>query len=249
MYPLPTALRPIAVVSALAVALGLAGCGTDAGATPTDPGADHGSRTSATADSAARRAVSVVDRPLAVRTHPAADAPVRTRLAPQTPLGSPRVLLVRGVTAGWVQVSLPVRPNGGSGWVAADDVALEPVSGRIDIDLAARRMTYRVDGRQPTTTSVAVGSPTNPTPTGHFYVTDRVRPENPHGAYGAFSLGLSAHSETLSEFGSGDGQIGIHGTNQPASIGRAVSHGCVRVPADVAELLAEVPLGTPVVIR
>jgi lipoprotein-anchoring transpeptidase ErfK/SrfK len=79
-------------------------------------------------------------------------------------------------------------------------------------------------------------------------VTDRVRTTDPNGAYGSFALGLSAHSDTLSEFGSGDGQIGIHGTNEPASLGKAVSHGCVRVPDSMAARLPEVPLGTPVVI-
>lgn len=95
---------------------------------------------------------------------------------------------------------------------------------------------------------MAVGSVDDPTPSGRFYVTDRVRPPDPGGSYGAFALGLSAHSPTLSEFGSGDGQIGIHGTNEPGSIGQAVSHGCIRVPADVVPLLARIPLGTPVMI-
>jgi lipoprotein-anchoring transpeptidase ErfK/SrfK len=54
----------------------------------------------------------------------------------------------------------------------------------------------------------------------------------------------------LSEFAGGDGQIGIHGTNVPASIGEAVSHGCVRVPNDVITTLATtVPVGTPVTIH
>jgi lipoprotein-anchoring transpeptidase ErfK/SrfK len=79
-------------------------------------------------------------------------------------------------------------------------------------------------------------------------VTDRVRPGNPKGAYGAFALGISAHSDTLTEFDGGDGQVAIHGTNQPASIGRAASHGCVRVPPHVVKQLELVPLGTPVII-
>ena len=59
----------------------------------------------------------------------------------------------------------------------------------------------------------------------------------------------SAHSFTLSEFGGGDGQIGIHGTNQPDSIGTSASHGCVRVPNEVITALAgNIPLGTPVTI-
>ena len=53
----------------------------------------------------------------------------------------------------------------------------------------------------------------------------------------------------LTEFAGGDGQIGIHGTNDPASIGHDVSHGCIRVPNQVMEELNRIlPLGTPVVV-
>lgn len=69
------------------------------------------------------------------------------------------------------------------------------------------------------------------------------------GAYGPFAIGLSAHSETISEFAGSDGQIGLHGTSDPGSIGQAVSHGCVRVPNDViARLASDLSLGTPVTI-
>ena len=46
----------------------------------------------------------------------------------------------------------------------------------------------------------------------------------------------------------GDGYA-IHGTNQPMTVGRAVSHGCVRLRnEDIAKLYAMVPVGTPVYI-
>jgi lipoprotein-anchoring transpeptidase ErfK/SrfK len=99
-------------------------------------------------------------------------------------------------------------------------------------------------------TPVAIGSQENPTPAGDFYVTDVIDTANAGGAYGPYALGLSAHSETLSEFAGGDGEIGLHGTNQPASIGNAVSHGCVRVPNDVVvRLVGMLALGSPVTIR
>jgi lipoprotein-anchoring transpeptidase ErfK/SrfK len=134
------------------------------------------------------------------------------------------------------------------GWVSSADVRLEPVSASVWVDLSARRIRIRVDGRPEVGSRVAVGSAEDPTPTGLFFVTDRVRPLDPHGAYGGFALGLSAHSDTLSEFRGADGQVGIHGTNDQGSIGLAVSHGCVRVPASVEGALARVPLGTPVLI-
>lgn len=46
----------------------------------------------------------------------------------------------------------------------------------------------------------------------------------------------------------GDG-YGIHGTNEPSSIGRSVSHGCVRLRnEDIEKLYDMVPVGTPVYI-
>ena len=46
------------------------------------------------------------------------------------------------------------------------------------------------------------------------------------------------------------GPIGIHGTNERFSIGKPVSHGCVRLPnAAIVKLFAVVSIGTPVLIR
>ena len=71
----------------------------------------------------------------------------------------------------------------------------------------------------------------------------------PEGAYGPFAFGLALHSDTLSEFGTGDGQVGIHGTNAPGTVGGDVSHGCIRVAnAVVTRLARRLPLGTPVTI-
>ena len=96
---------------------------------------------------------------------------------------------------------------------------------------------------------VAIGSDQNPTPAGSYFVTDLVDTGAPNGAYGPFAFGLSGHSETLSEFGGGDGQLGIHGTDDPSSIGRSVSHGCVRLPNEtIVQLIDLVPLGTPVTV-
>jgi lipoprotein-anchoring transpeptidase ErfK/SrfK len=119
----------------------------------------------------------------------------------------------------------------------------------VDVDVSARRLRLLEGRKVVADTVVAVGSRAHPTPRGRFYVTDRVRPDDPRGPYGSFALGLSAHSPTLTEFAGGDGQVAVHGTNDPGSIGQAVSHGCVRVPDRVLALLARVPLGTPVTVR
>jgi lipoprotein-anchoring transpeptidase ErfK/SrfK len=185
---------------------------------------------------------------VAVYDEPGAAAPA-TVLPATTEFGSPRALLVVADEGEWLQVALPVRPNGATGWVRRDGLDLRTVDETIVVDTAARTLTLLHAGEPVLTTPVAVGTSDNPTPVGAFYVVDKLDTGDPSGPYGRFAVGLSAHSDTLTEFAGGDGQVGIHGTDDPATIGQAVSHGCVRVPADVAQRLADtIDLGTPVVI-
>jgi lipoprotein-anchoring transpeptidase ErfK/SrfK len=145
-------------------------------------------------------------------------------------------------------VWLPTRPNGSTGWVKATDVRMARITQSITVNLSAKTITVSLPGQAPVTAPAGIGTEADPTPKGRFYVTDRVKPADAHGAYGPLALGLSAHSDVLKTFGAGDGQIGIHGTNEPASIGKAASHGCIRVPAPIVTLLQRIPLGTPVTI-
>lgn len=179
---------------------------------------------------------------------PKASAPT-TVLPATTEFGSPRVLLATARKGSWYRVSLPTRPNGATGWVRARDVSLGTLRDDVHVDLIAHTLTWRRDGLVVLTTRVAVGAPETPTPVGAFFVTDLLDNVDDAGPYGPYALGVSAHSDTLSEFAGGDGRIGIHGTDDPDSIGQAVSHGCVRVPNDIVTLLARsLPLGTPVTI-
>jgi lipoprotein-anchoring transpeptidase ErfK/SrfK len=196
----------------------------------------------------ATRAVVHVAGTVVAYRQPKNSARILAKVPVSTRLGTPLVLLVLQQKAGWVDVALPIRPNGSHGWVHAGDVTLEGLRSKIEVSVSQREMTLWLPGRAPVTSSIGVGTKADPTPKGSFFVTDKVRPADKNGPYGAFALGISAHSPTLSEFGSGDGQIGIHGTNAPGSIGKALSHGCLRVPSTIADLLSSVPLGTPVVI-
>jgi lipoprotein-anchoring transpeptidase ErfK/SrfK len=97
---------------------------------------------------------------------------------------------------------------------------------------------------------VAVGAPDTPTPTGEFYVTVHLRPPQISPIYGAWALGLSAYSDVLDQFGTGDGQIALHGWSNLADLGQAVSHGCVRLDNQAISSLAQaLPIGSPVTIR
>jgi lipoprotein-anchoring transpeptidase ErfK/SrfK len=169
-------------------------------------------------------------------------------LSPTTEFGTQRVLLVLKERGEWLKVRLPDRPNGTVGWIHTSDVELRTVTDKIDIDLSARVLRWYRDGRLVLETPVAIGAPDTPTPTGRTYITDLL--DTPDGgSYGPFAAGVALHSNELSEFGGGDGQIGIHGTSDPSSIGQAVSHGCVRVPNEViTQLATSLPLGVPVTI-
>jgi len=158
--------------------------------------------------------------------------------------------VVGGPVDGWIEVILPTRPNGTTGWIRNEDVSLYVVEGRIVVDLSERTLTYYEHGNEMLTSTVAVGTSRNPTPTGHFYVTDSVSLGHEGSPWGPHALGLSARSDTITEFNGGDGIIGIHGTNRSDSIGQAASLGCVRLDNDAITALHEmVPIGTPVEIR
>jgi lipoprotein-anchoring transpeptidase ErfK/SrfK len=147
---------------------------------------------------------------------------------------------------------VPGRPTGTKAWLLLDGsgAELRPVTTAVEVDLDARTLTLYDGDAVVLTTPIAIGAPDSPTPEGEFYVTDKLQDPDPDGAYGPFALGLSGRSEVLTDFAGGDGQIGIHGTNDPSSIGQDVSHGCVRVPNEVITRLNELlPLGTPVVVR
>ena len=188
--------------------------------------------------------------PVDVFEEPGSPEPMLTVEA-TTILGTVTVLGVVGEPSeGWVEVMLPVRPNGSTGWVRTGDVSFYVADSRIVVDLGDRSLTYLVDGVEVLSTEVGIGSRYNETPTGEYFVTDSVTLSNPNSAWGPHALGLSARSETITEFNGGDGIIGIHGTNNPSSIGSNISLGCVRLPNDmITALHGLVPIGTRVEIR
>jgi len=187
---------------------------------------------------------------LDIFVNPDATKPILT-LDRTTILGTVTVLGVIGDPTGeWLKVMLPTRPNGSTGWVRAADVALYVADSQVVVDLSDRRLSYYVDGVEVLATEIGVGSVHNPTPTGMFFVTDSVTLTDPHSPWGPHALGLSARSETITEFNGGDGIIGIHGTNNPSSIGGNISLGCLRLPNEMITALHEmVPIGTRVEIK
>lgn len=108
---------------------------------------------------------------------------------------------------------------------------------QITINLANRRLSHYEGNRLSKVYPVGVGKPATPTPTGSYTVISKI--VQPGGMLGARWMGLSIPT----------GNYGIHGTNNPSSIGGYVSNGCIRMyNQDVEELFPSVAIGTPVEI-
>ena len=149
----------------------------------------------------------------------------------------------------WYRVQLPIRPNGSIGWVRASAIELEPIDLRIEVDLSRRQLKLFRAGQEVLQATVAVGSSATPTPIGRYYVNQLLVPSDTRGPFGPGALGISAFSPVLTGWAQG-GPVAIHGTNEPWSIGHAVSNGCIRLPnGTLARLFKIVPPGTQVIIH
>ncbi|HEY6794749.1 MAG TPA: L,D-transpeptidase [Kineosporiaceae bacterium] len=180
---------------------------------------------------------------------PTDGAPWMTLKNPE-PSGAPLVFLVQAQRDGWLRVLLPVRPNQAQGWVHRSDVTLFQHDYRMVISISRHTLTVYRGSAVQLTEPVGLGTATTPTPGGVFYTMELLKPSDPKGAYGPYAFGLSGFSTVLTEFMGGDGRIGIHGTDDPAGLGKNVSHGCIRVRNAAIERLARtLPLGVPVQIE
>jgi lipoprotein-anchoring transpeptidase ErfK/SrfK len=185
---------------------------------------------------------------LQVYDQPAGTGKLVTTLSAKTDYGLPRTLLATSVQSGWLQVLLPVRPNGSQGWIRASDVTTTTTDYQVRIVLGTHHLALVKAGALVLETNVVLGKSQTPTPTGLFYVTDPVDLQaTPNGSYGAFALGLSGFSNVLTSFNGGPGQIAVHGTPYADQVGQDLSNGCVRIPnALILQIAKLVPLGTPV---
>jgi len=145
----------------------------------------------------------------------------------------------------WYRISIPGRPNGRTGWVPASSIQVKPVDRWLVVFRGQRRFELVVHGRVVRSGPVAIGAPGMETPLGLYYVQVKYRPSEP--VLGAYAFETSGYSK-LSDW-PGGGVVGVHGTNTPQLIGRAVSHGCVRMRNEDVEFLRSiVRVGTPIKI-
>ncbi|MBV9410986.1 MAG: L,D-transpeptidase family protein [Acidimicrobiia bacterium] len=230
----------------------LAGCGSGSSKAPAAQGS---STTTAAAgpSTTVHYTASVVAQAkvpsVAVFDTSTATTPSKSLPSPQ-PSGSPLIFLVQGSEGSRLHVLLPIRPNGSTGWIERNDVALSQHDYRIVVALGAHQITvYKGDAifdQEP----IGVGTKDTPTPGGTYYTKELYKPPNPNGPYGPYAYALSGYSDVLTDFEGGDGVIGIHGTNDPSAIGHDVSHGCIRMSnPGITKLAQTLPLGVPVQIE
>src|SRR5579862_9589296 len=136
--------------------------------------------------------------------------------------------------------------------IAAVDAAAEErrqAQQRIVVSIPDRKLVLIDGDRVVKTYDVAVGKVSTPTPEGEFQIINHVQNPTYYGSgvvigpgngnpLGTRWMGLSAKG------------YGIHGTNVPSSIGKAASHGCIRMrQQDLEELFDLVEVGTTVELR
>jgi L,D-transpeptidase ErfK/SrfK len=126
------------------------------------------------------------------------------------------------------------------------EVFAEGGARRLVISIPDRKIALLEDGRVVKVYGIAVGKRSTPSPSGNFHIASRVvkptwfQPGKVVGPGPANPLGTRW-------MGLGYKGYGIHGTNRPTSIGKAASHGCIRMRnQDVEELFELVQVGDEV---
>ncbi len=161
----------------------------------------------------------------------------------------PVVFLVKGESGDRLEVYLPTSPPGSTGWVDTADVAISSVRFRIVVDLGEHRLRVFENDEEVLDEPARIGASERPNPGVAYYLKELLQPPDQAGQYGSYVYGLSGFATSLDDVEAGRGVIGIHGTDDPDSLGEDVPDGCIGVANDVIARLVDdlgLPLGTPV---
>jgi hypothetical protein len=164
--------------------------------------------------------------------------------------GYPSVLPVIGERPGWVEVREAQRPNGSTAWIPLAYASISTTPYFLVVHLSSMHLLVYENGVLAMSLPTGVGTPSQPTVTGQFFLTMKVPAPSP--GYGPFVWVTSAHSDVITDWEqSGDAIVAIHGPIDAVadrligSSGGRISHGCLRLhDADLARL-AVIPPGTP----
>jgi lipoprotein-anchoring transpeptidase ErfK/SrfK len=192
-----------------------------------------------------------IERPLPITARPGGGRAIGTMPDGSRFYDTPTVAWVRRVSRDgrYGLVGVPYAPTPASGWIRLRGLERSATRVRVLADLSEHRLTVRRGADVVFRTPAATGAPSTPTPIGRYFVTDRV-PFPSGGSLGTFAFGISGIQPRLPAGWSGGDQLAIHGTDDPSSIGRSVSAGCLRVSeAALARLRRLLRLGTPVIVQ
>jgi len=128
---------------------------------------------------------------------------------------------------------------------------------KIIINIPSRTLELWKDDKINKIYPIGVGLPKTPTPIGSFKVISMIRNpgwENPYKPAGEIRIkpgkANPLGTRWLGFFRNRKGEFGIHGTNQPSSVGKFVSHGCIRMKIKNSEYTySQVDFDTPVLIK
>lgn len=151
------------------------------------------------------------------------------------------MVLALALTASRMAAAQSAKPNGGPFRARSPRHVL--------VSIPDRKLAVLEDGKVIRTFPVAVGAAVSPSPAGEFHIVHRVTdptyyhsgvviPPGPDNPVGTRWVGLTQKG------------YGIHGTNEPNSIGKARSHGCIRMRNhDIEQFFTMVSVGDTVEIR
>lgn len=139
------------------------------------------------------------------------------------------------------------RPAPQSGAAASEPQAR--LERRIVISIPDRKLALMESGRVMKAYPVAVGARANPSPSGKFRIRERITNPTFYAPGKVIGPG-TANPLGTRWIGLGHRGYGIHGINEPRSIGKNASHGCIRMrKADVEELFELVRTGDLVALH
>ena len=175
---------------------------------------------------------------------------VRIRVKGKTEWGSDRVFGVVRRRGDWLAVQAPELENGELAWLNTERARIDCVRWSLHADLSRRRLYVRRDGETVRSFVIAVGRRQNPTPTGRFSVTDKLRVTDKGSPYGCCVLAVTGHQERLPPSWPGGDRLAVHATRELSSLGKPASLGCLRVTSTQARwLITTIPLGAPLFVR
>lgn len=128
---------------------------------------------------------------------------------------------------------------------------------KIFINIPSRTLEVINNGKVENIYSIGVGKPQFPTPLGNYKVISKITNpnwENPYKPAGEMKIKAGQKNPLGTRWigfvRNTNGEYGIHGTNNPISVGKYSSHGCIRMKIkDAEQLFSKVDVGTDVYIR